>query len=203
MARRKPRKSLELCEVIKEVKAGKPIDDVCVQFGISKSQAYQLYKDKDALQVSALSGSVPVHSKFRKNKARTPEIDRAVFDWFCSVRSFRGAGKSLPGSRTLVKARALHEADVRGLDFKALNGWFSNWRWRFNVSKYVKLHGEAGDVDMLNRALTCSVILSLVMTQVMYLTWMRVGCATELFPIRAMCCRMRGIVDKLVEVARL
>ena len=67
-----------------------------MQFGISKSQAYQLYKDKDALQVSARSGSVPVHSKFRKNKARTPEIDRAVFDWFCSVRSFRGAGKSLP-----------------------------------------------------------------------------------------------------------
>ena len=151
MARRKPRKSLELCEkleVIKEVKAGKPIDDVCVQFGISKSQAYQLTKDKDALQVSALSGSVPVHSKFRKNKARTPEIDRAEFDWFCSVRSFRGAGKSLPVSRTLVKARALHDAYVRGLDFKASNGWFSNWRWRFNVSKYVKLHGEAGDVDM-------------------------------------------------------
>ena len=81
MVRRKPRKSLELCkklEVIKEVKAGKPIDDVCVQFGICKGQAYQLYKDKDALQVSALSGSVPVYSKFRKSKARTPEIDRTV-----------------------------------------------------------------------------------------------------------------------------
>ena len=151
MAKRKPRKSLELCEklkVIDELKAGKSIDDVHVQFGISKSQAYQLYKDKDALRVSALSGSVPIRSKFRKNKARQPEIDRAVFDWFCSVRSFRGAGKSLPVSRTLIKARALHEARVRGLDFKASNGWFCNWRWRFNVSRYVKLHGEAGDVDM-------------------------------------------------------
>ena len=43
MARRKPRKSLELCEkleVITEVKAGKPIDDVCVQFGISPSKKF-------------------------------------------------------------------------------------------------------------------------------------------------------------------
>ena len=38
------------------------------------------------------------------------------------MRSFRGAGKSLPVSRTVVKARALHEAHVRGLDFKASNG---------------------------------------------------------------------------------
>ena len=67
-----------------------------MQFGISKSQACQLYKDKDALQVSARSGSVPVHSKFIKNKTRTLEINPAVFDWFCSVRSFRGAGKSPP-----------------------------------------------------------------------------------------------------------
>ena len=40
MAKRKPRKSLELCEklkVIDELKAGKSIDDVHVQFGISKS----------------------------------------------------------------------------------------------------------------------------------------------------------------------
>ena len=118
------------------------------------------------------------------------------------MRSFRGAGKSLPVSRTLIKTRALHEAHVRGLDFKASNSWFSNWRWRFNVNRYVKLHVEADDVDM-QAVEQSSIMLSLVMTQVMYLTWMRVGCATKLFQIRAMCCRMRGIVDKLFEVASL
>ena len=102
MVRRKPRKSLELCkklEVIKEVKAGKPIDDVCVQFGICKGQAYQLYNSKDALQVSALSGSV------QNSERAKPEHQKsiALFDWFCSVRSFRDAGKSLSVSRTLIK----------------------------------------------------------------------------------------------------
>ena len=32
--------------------------------------------------------------------------------------------------------------------FSASDGWFSHWRWCFDISKCVKLHGEAGDVDL-------------------------------------------------------
>ena len=35
------------------------------------------------------------------------------------------------------------------LDYKASDGWFFQWRWRFGVTKHVQLHGEAGDVDIV------------------------------------------------------
>ena len=34
------------------------------------------------------------------------------------------------------------------LDFKASDSWFFHWRWRFGVTKHVRLHEEAGDVDI-------------------------------------------------------
>ena len=41
------------------------------------------------------------------------------------------------------------EARIRGhVGFKASNGWFDHWRWRYNVKKSVRLQGEAGDIDI-------------------------------------------------------
>ena len=48
----KRRKWLTLKEklgAIDDVKAGKPIDDVAKKFGISNSQVYKLYKNKNTL----------------------------------------------------------------------------------------------------------------------------------------------------------
>ena len=69
--------------VIDAVKAGKPIDDVAKEFGISKTQAYKLFKTKDTLlHTAAANGNgVPMSSKFMKNKGKYPAIDKAVYEW--------------------------------------------------------------------------------------------------------------------------
>ena len=83
------------------------------------------------------------------SKFTIPAIDKAVFEWFCSIRKLRGAKKPLPVTQALITARAMLEARIRGhVDFKASNGWFDHWRWRYNVKKSVRLQGEAGDIDI-------------------------------------------------------
>ena len=34
-------------------------------------------------------------------------------------------------------------------DFTASDGWFRGWRWRYEIGKSVRLHGEAGDVNLI------------------------------------------------------
>lgn len=136
--------------MIDEVKAGKPVVDVAKDFGISKTQVYTLLKSKESLQKVFTNKEVPVSSKVSKNKSVYSDVDEAVFEWFCSVRKLRGTKKPLPVSQSLIAARALLEARQRGYkDFKASNGWFSNWRWRYRVKQSVHLHGEAADVDIV------------------------------------------------------
>ena len=153
MADRKPRRCIELREkkkVLEELKAGKHVLDVAAEFGISTRQVYDIRKHKDAIDLHIKSGDIPMHSKVAKNKSKHPDIDRSVFEWFCSIRKLRRGRKPQPVSRSLIKARAMYEARrCKVLDFKASDGWFFHWRWRFGVTKQVRLHGEAGDVDIV------------------------------------------------------
>ena len=103
--------------------------DVADEFGISKTQVYSIRKRK-----CALIGSVPLYAKVTSSKAKYPAIDRAVYEWFRSIRTLNGARKPLPVSRAMIKARALFEAKHQGVsEFSASNGWFYNWRWRCNI----------------------------------------------------------------------
>ena len=137
----------EKVHIIKELKVGKSVPDVAQQFGIGTTQLYKIYKAKDELLKSI--ESVPQDSKICKTKEKHPAIVAAVFDWFYSLRTLRGARKPLPVSRSLIQARALYEAKQRGItEFKASDGWFGRWRWRYNVGKSVHLHGEAADVNI-------------------------------------------------------
>ena len=66
-----------------------------------------------------------------------------------SIYLFRGAKKPLPLTQALISARAILEARNRGhAEFKASNGWFDDWRQRYNVKKSVRLHGEAADINI-------------------------------------------------------
>ena len=131
-------------KVLSELKAGKPPLDVADEFGISKTQVYSIRKRK-----CALIGSVPLYAKVRSSKSKYPAIDRAVYEWFRSIRTLSGTRKPLPVSRAMIKARALFEAKRQGVaEFSASDGWFCKWRWRCNVSKSARLHGEAADVDL-------------------------------------------------------
>ena len=133
-------------KVLSELKAGKPPLDVAAEFGISKTQVYSIRKKKCASIGKML---VPLCAKVASSRAKHPAIDRAVYEWFRSIRTLTGARKPLPVSRSMIKARALFEAKRQGvIDFRASDGWFYNWRWRCNVSKCTRLHGEAADVDL-------------------------------------------------------
>ena len=136
-------------KVIGDIKAGKHVEDVAREYGISKSQVYRIFQCKDSIVRAVAEGSVPTQSKVVVNKAKYPAIDQAVFQWFCSLRSLRRGCKPLPVSRAIIQARAMHEAKALGItDFEASDGWFGHWRWHHCVSKKVRLQGEAGDVDL-------------------------------------------------------
>ena len=108
--------------IINELKVGKSVPDVAQQFVIGITRVYNIYKVKDELLKSI--ESVPQDS-IRKTKEKHPVIDAAVFDWFYSLRTLRGARKPLPVSRSLIQARALYEAKQHGItEFKASDGWF-------------------------------------------------------------------------------
>ncbi|KAL5497334.1 hypothetical protein EMCRGX_G013794 [Ephydatia muelleri] len=43
----------------------------------------------------------------------------------------------------------MHEAKLRKIDnFKASDGWFGRWRWRYNIAGSVRLQGEAASVNL-------------------------------------------------------
>ena len=150
--RKKKRTNLSIQEkkrLSEEIRDGKPVRDVGKKYGISPSQVYRILRNKGSPPVR--SRDVPLHSKIGVNKAKFPIIDQAVFEWFCAMRTFRRGStyKLLPISRELIKARAKHEAKVRNIvTFKASDGWFARWRWRYVVGKRVRLQGEAADVDL-------------------------------------------------------
>ena len=65
------------------------------------------------------------------------------------MRNPSGKCKPISISRRLLQQRALLEAKRLNLDqFKASDGWFANWRWRFGIGHSSLLHGEAGEVDI-------------------------------------------------------
>ena len=148
--KRKTRRCLQRTEKLKilsELQRGTRVEDIAKKYDISIQQAYKIVKAKHSL--TELKNGLSMHSKILVSRAKYPDIDRSVFEWFCSIRAFRGRKKPLPISRELVKARAIYEAKIRNItNFKVSDGWFSNWRWRYNISKCVRLHGEAGDIDL-------------------------------------------------------
>ena len=74
-------------KIIEDVKLGKPILNICEEYGIGQSQVYQVYKDREKVSKNVLNGDVPKESKIVVNKAKYPDIDRKFFNWFCSLRA--------------------------------------------------------------------------------------------------------------------
>ena len=62
-----------------------------------------------------------------------------------------GLRKPLPVSLAALQARGRHEARLRNVpNFKASEGWVRRWRKRFNVPSSFHLHGEAGDICLID-----------------------------------------------------
>ena len=146
---RKARTALSVSDkkkVLDELKAGKPTVDVAAEFQIRQRQVSNIRKHSDAVVKCITRRDTPIHSILTSNKAKHPNIDMAVFEWFHLIRVLQGCRKPLPVSRALIKSRALYVAKQQCIrNFLASDGWFSHWRWRFSVTKSVRLHGEAGE----------------------------------------------------------
>ncbi|KAL5503328.1 hypothetical protein EMCRGX_G010257 [Ephydatia muelleri] len=133
-------------EVIQEVCLGLSPMDVATKYGIGKTQVYKLFKHRATLDFDK---GVPNYSKLITTKSKYPDIDKAVYDWMCSIRKTIGNRRPLPVSRALIQARAILEAKLRNIsNFSASDGWFYRFRWRYNICNSVRLSGEAGQVDI-------------------------------------------------------
>ena len=126
---RKARTALSVSDkkkVLDELKAGKLTVDDAAEFQISRRQVSNIRKHSDAVLKCITRRDIPIHSKLTSNKAKHPNIDMVVFEWFHSIRVLRGCRKPLPVSRALIKARALYVAKQQGVrNFQASDDWFS------------------------------------------------------------------------------
>ena len=78
------------------------------------------------------------------------EIENAVYKWLCLVRNPHGRFKPLPVSCSAIHVRALREAQLRGVNiYKASFKWIEGWRNRFHILNSVRLHGEGGEVNLV------------------------------------------------------
>ena len=136
-------------DVIKEVQLGRYPPEVAKSFGICKSEVYKILKSKQTISDSFQDCTVQKSSKIMTRKSKHAEIDQAVFQWFRFIRTLSGTRRPLPVTRSLIQARAMHEAKLRKIDnFKASDGWFGRWRWRYNIAGSVRLQGEAASVNL-------------------------------------------------------
>eukprot|EP00731_Ephydatia_muelleri_P002108 Em0001g2108a len=144
---RKGRRVLDVqkkLDVIEMLDKGKTQREVAAQLGVSKTQVLNISRCRAALYKRQLTSKVAKFGKFA-------DIDKAVFDWFCRVRTPVGLRKPLPVSLAALQACARHEARLRNVhNFKASDGWVRRWRKRFNVPPSVHLHGEAGDICLID-----------------------------------------------------
>lgn len=149
---RKKRNALSLAEklkVIEELKKGHTQREMAISLGVSKTQIQQVHSSSKQICKAIQEAAIPAKSKLKTSKARNPEIDQAVYQWFCKMRNPHNRCKPMPISSAAIQVRAKREAQLRGIaKFKASDGWLARWRWRYGVGKSVHLHGEAGDVDL-------------------------------------------------------
>ena len=135
-------------EVLKQIDAGLSERVLAVKFGVSRSQINRIRASRSKLEKAHQEETFQPAAKVIGNFAHHPELDSAVFRWFCEMRNPSNRRKPLPISRSVIQTRAIHEANrLKISDFRASDGWFRNWRKRYGVGPSVKLHGEAGDVD--------------------------------------------------------
>ena len=136
-------------KVIDMLKGGNSQRKIAIEFGISKSQVQQIGKNQEEILKGVDSGDLKLSAKVTKNMSENKELDDAVYDWFLEMRNPKFRCKPLSISRAHIQARALREAEIRGISgFSASDGWFRNWRRRYEIGASIRLYGEAGDVDV-------------------------------------------------------
>jgi DDE superfamily endonuclease/Tc5 transposase DNA-binding domain/CENP-B N-terminal DNA-binding domain len=140
----------EQLNVIEKLESGICQAEIVRSLGLSKSTVSRIFKNSDKLKTIKAAKTLTLKSKVSNSRAKYPEIDKLVYEWFVNIIHPSGRCKPLPLSRGIIQARARKIAELLGvIDFTASDGWFRGWRWRYEIGKSVRLHGEAGDVNLI------------------------------------------------------
>ncbi|XP_050300101.1 tigger transposable element-derived protein 4-like [Anthonomus grandis grandis] len=117
------------------------VRDLAKRFGIGKTQAADIIKNKDVL-LSKFHSNINVNEKRSFLREESRNIDRQCYEWFIRARS-----KNIPLSGTIVKTKAKEIADGLGYrTFSASEGWLQKFRTRHNIA-FRTISGEAASVN--------------------------------------------------------
>ena len=127
---RKPDVVLNLPDKLKVIdllESGQSERTVAAVMGVSRPQINRIRVNKDKLRQLAADKVFQSTAKIMVNLAKFPDIDEAVYKWFCELRNPQRCCKPFPLPRGHIQARALHEEKLRGIvAFKASDGWCRN-----------------------------------------------------------------------------
>lgn len=139
----KKRKFLSLHDkaaIIAEVEKGRKKKDIADEYGIACSSLSTILKGKDAI-LAALDNGARAQNK-TVAAAAFPDVDKAVFAWFCEQRANR-----VPLSGKILQQKALDFACILGHDqFRASVGWLGRFKARHDIVAKA-ISGEAASVD--------------------------------------------------------
>ena len=143
MAGRK-RKILTLQERVKVVdrlEKGESARMIATSLAVGKTQIQAIASDKVEIKRRWQEGENGKRKYGKQRKCGYPDLDDAVWSWFCEARS-----RNIPMSGRLIQEKAAVLATAIGHDdFTASNGWLDRWKTRHNVRCSV-LNGESADV---------------------------------------------------------
>ena len=86
------------------------------------------------------------HNQVRKSVSKFPVLDERMYTWFMKQR----AGVIPINNQMLTEQARMFARDlgIPATSFTAGNSWLYAWRIRWNISKSMKAHGKAGQVDV-------------------------------------------------------
>ncbi|CAJ0746019.1 5174_t:CDS:1 [Entrophospora sp. SA101] len=143
----KKRKSLTFLEKkeICEWKRDHPsynLDEIAKKFGISKSQAGNIIKEKDKW-TSINTSNVKSSNLKRERGAKFPEVEAALYLWMSQALA-----SNLAISGDILKSKATHFAErLQVTSFGVSDGWLTKFKAHYNIKQYNKA-GEANSAPL-------------------------------------------------------
>ena len=103
--------------------------EICARFNLAKSSLSKIVSDREKIYSALASGKFTSKSK-RICTAKFEDVEELLFEWYQNVRT-----SNIPVSGDVLKEKAIsivQEFEI--VDFKASDGWLSNFLRRFNLS---------------------------------------------------------------------
>jgi IS30 family transposase len=96
----------EQLNVIEKLESGICQAEIVRSLGLSKSTVSRIFQNSDKLKTIKATKTVTLKSKVSNSRAKYPELDKLVYEWFVNIIHPSGRCKPLPLSRGIIQARA-------------------------------------------------------------------------------------------------